>query len=1014
MHGTTPDNEHRVQIEHAIRALDAQRALLGDAVVDTALAPLRQQLAALQAPARPSAERKLVTVMFADISGFTALSETMDAESVRELINACFERLVPIVEGYGGTIDKFIGDEIMALFGAPVAHEDHAPRCLGAALDMMQALEAFNAERGVDLGLHFGINSGRVVVGAVGSRERSQYSAMGDAVNLAARLEGESERGDIFVGETTWRLSRARFCFEPLPAVRVKGKREPVAVYRLIGRGDSDSRHAPGRPLVGREREMEKLETLLQNAAEGRGGIAAIVADAGMGKSRLLAELRSRWSNRIAWCEGRGRRDSEGQPLAGLRGMLAQLAAECEPEDPFLRDLMGLPLSAEDRRHIEALEAEQQPARRQAAVLDAIARAAAGDALALIVEDAHWLDPSSMAVIEALATRTDSLPLALLLALRPMSDARAMLWLRSEAPQGVICDLSQLDAGAAASLIDALPQSEALPADLRRRLVARAEGNPFFLEELVRDALDSGLDGAHVPDSVQAVVAARIDRLPAAAKSLLQTAAVVGRDFDLRMLQLLRGDSEAVGPVILDTLRQRGLVRLRGEQTENRLYTFQHAITHEVAYESLLRSERRALHRQVGDLLQDLLPADAVQRPALLAGHFSAAGDHVRAFDQHSEAGRRAAEAYANDEALLHLGEALAHADHAEVDAAIVEHVGETRAEVLARVGRFGEARFTLRALLETCTDTAVRARLRRRIASSLVAERRPVAALEAFEEALAELGADDRGPEWREIQLERLWALYFGDHNEALAELLERLGPAVEAAGDDAQRARMHVAPVMIDLKRHRFAHVGETALARAEKGLRAAHDSGRPALVALAAFGIGIARFARSEFDESVRHLGQALTAAETAGHIERRVMCLTYLALIERRRGCIDACDACVRSALALLDDSPIPMYRALALGNLAWCEWRSGQPWAETLAEADRTLIASGSPSPFAWSVNLLPCALPETAPERRAELARMLLEPPSAALPEPLTDALQHIAAGRPAELLGAASAAGYL
>src|ERR1700748_2403211 len=217
-----------VQIEKlsaAIASLEAQRARLGDAVVDPAVAALRAQLTQLETGPEPAEvdERKLVTIVFADVSGFTALSEKLDPEKVRELLNACFDWLVPVVQKYDGTIDKFIGDEIMAVFGAPVAHEDDAERALRAALDMMDAIVAFNHANGAELGLHIGINTGLVVAGEIGGRDRRDYSVMGDAVNLAARLEDASSVGEIFVGPATYRQTQRLFDFELVAPLQLKG-----------------------------------------------------------------------------------------------------------------------------------------------------------------------------------------------------------------------------------------------------------------------------------------------------------------------------------------------------------------------------------------------------------------------------------------------------------------------------------------------------------------------------------------------------------------------------------------------------------------------------------------------------------------------------------------------------------------------------------------------------------------------------------------------------------------------
>lgn len=257
------------QLEAAITGLEGQRSLLGDAVVDPAVAGLRRQLQELRQTAAPlpapslEGEYRLVTVMFADLAGFTELSERLGPEQVRQLTNACFEALVPVVERYEGTVEKFIGDAIMAVFGAPVAHENDPERSLRAALEMQEALTAFNQEHGTDLGLHFGINTGQVVAGGIGSAGRQEYGVTGDAVNLASRLEDVSERGEILVGPDTYRLAAPLFEFDALAPVRVKGKAEPVAVYRLRGLkpepGSTRGIEGLRSPLVGREEELCRL-----------------------------------------------------------------------------------------------------------------------------------------------------------------------------------------------------------------------------------------------------------------------------------------------------------------------------------------------------------------------------------------------------------------------------------------------------------------------------------------------------------------------------------------------------------------------------------------------------------------------------------------------------------------------------------------------------------------------------------------------------------------------------------
>ncbi len=290
----------RKELEAAIVALEAQRSALGDAVVDAAVGPMREKLDEItEEAAAPSddGERKVVTVIFADLSGSTALGEVMDPEEIRELINGCFDRLVPVVKKYGGTIDKFVGDNIMALFGAPVAHENDPERALRTCLGMMEELAGFNADNGTELGIHIGVNTGLVIAGGVGSEGDRRYSVLGDAVNVAARLEGASERGEILVGPDTHRLAAPFFEFEDMDAISVKGRDEPVHVYRLLAvrTGHHTTRGIEGlsSPMVGRAAEAQRFERKLSALADGHGGVVGVIAEAGVGKSRFVAEARS-------------------------------------------------------------------------------------------------------------------------------------------------------------------------------------------------------------------------------------------------------------------------------------------------------------------------------------------------------------------------------------------------------------------------------------------------------------------------------------------------------------------------------------------------------------------------------------------------------------------------------------------------------------------------------------------------------------------------------------------------
>ncbi len=755
----------RQQLEQAIAALEAQRPALGDAVVETALAPLRERLAALGQAEAPgpalAGERKLVTVMFADLSGFTALAETMDPEAVRDLMNACFERLVPIVRKYGGTVDKFIGDEIMALFGAPVAHESDPERALRSALEMMDALAEFNVERSTGLDLHFGINTGTVIAGGLGTRERQEYTVMGDAVNVASRLEDVSERGEILVGPDTYRLAAPLFEFQALEPVRVKGKAEPVPVYRLMA-----AKAAPGKargiaglesPLVGRAAEFRALQEAVERLRSGTGGIVTLVGEAGLGKSRLVAELRASLkgqkpgvscdtdaasatspdgapserrflpTNRptdqstnlptyqstnlpisqptsppTRWVEGRCL--SYGSSIAYLlwldvlRGLLGMAADACPtavrdalseqtqtlcPDCigdvfPHLARLMSLPLEPEDEALVRDLDGEERKSRTFHAVETLIESAAQQRPLVVVCEDLHWADPTSLELLEQLLPVVDRAPLLFICVFRP--ERKHGCWrVRETAARDyhlrhtdlVLDSLSTVESQ---KLVGNLLRVEGLPQQLRGRILSHAEGNPFYVEEIIRSLIDDGAivrDGLSgrwqatrsvadiaIPDTLHGVLMARIDRLQEETKRVLQLASVIGRLFFYRVLAEIAREQQTLDGHLL-TLQQEEMIRERARAPELQ-YIFKHQLTQEAAYNGLLKKERRLFHRQVAEALERLFTDRIEEQVGLLAYHWERAEEPEKATHYLLRAGDQARLAYAHVEAIDYYQRALA------------------------------------------------------------------------------------------------------------------------------------------------------------------------------------------------------------------------------------------------------------------------------------------------------------------------------------------------------------------
>ncbi|MCP4536628.1 MAG: AAA family ATPase [Chloroflexi bacterium] len=706
----------REQLEQAIAHMEAQRAILGDAVVGAALGPLRRKLTELEETERETTptltgERKLVTVMFADISGFTALAETMDPEAVRDLMNGCFEQLVPVVEKYGGTVDKFIGDEVMALFGAPVAHENDPERALRAALEMMNALAGFNVERGTDLGLHFGINTGLVIAGGLGTRERQEYSVMGDAVNLAARLEGASERGDIFVGPDTYRLTEPLFEFETLEPIRVKGKAEPVAIYRLLA-----IKAIPGQvrgieglesSLVGREAEFRTLTKAVERLQSGVGSIVTIVGEAGLGKSRLAAEIRrsSLAIQNLNWFEGRClsyggsiaylpwldvlRGLLEVTPdddLAVVRDVLQEYVQTLCPERfddvfPYLSWLMSLPLEDEFEVMVRNLGSKALQVVTFRAIETLFESAATQHPLVIVCEDLHWADPTSLELLEELLALTNRVPLLLICLLRPETEHGCWrikeIAARQYRHRHTDLWLEPLSASESNTLVGNLLHTEGLPPELQERILSQAEGNPFYVEEILRSLMDSGaivqdettgrwrmtreVAAITIPDTLRGVLIARIDRLQEETKRVLQLASVIGRLFFHRVLAEIAQEEHQLDDHLL-TLQQEEMIREQARIPELE-YIFKHQLTQEAAYRGLLRKERRIFHRQVAEALERLLPERIEEQVELLAHHWEQAEEPEKATAYLVRAGQKAAGRYANTEALANFQRALALAE---------------------------------------------------------------------------------------------------------------------------------------------------------------------------------------------------------------------------------------------------------------------------------------------------------------------------------------------------------------
>ncbi len=694
-------------------------------------------------------ERRLVTVLFADFVGFTALADELDAEVLQELVSGIFEDLAEQAIRYDGTIEKFIGDAIFVIFGAPLAHEDDPQRALRTALAMQRAFAEHAArtkrERGIELGLRFGVHTGMVVAGAVrpGAARGAEYGVMGDTVNIASRLQSQAAPGEIYVTQATFRLTQREFSFREVGPVELKGKEQPVLAYALTGeRADVRVSIELNAPLVGRWMELSRLDLAYQSARVGRTEVVLISGEPGIGKSRLMSEfIGLAASDETAPAEDRPRvmrwtfsRVNQRSYAGFIEPILVELGI-----DPAVAD--GLPLlqaKLKDLRfpspelvaprlaqflHLAgaeepANESEQWKRSMFLVVYDALAALARERPLLYVLEDLHYADSASLDLLRFVMSRASRVPLLFLLAQRlSPGSPEAALPARTNFTQIVLEPLPDEEA---ARIVESTV--EWMPAELRDKIVARAGGNPFFIEESIRSLVESGAvsrdesgewrlvgrpSALEVPATLHAVIAARIDRLPPVARECIQIASVIGQRFGDRVLRAAGGDrvADAVDALIAADLV---LEAAPGERREGR-YRFKHAVTQEVAYNTLLVRRRVELHRRVAAAFETVL-ADQIRDfyPAL-AHHYLMGDVPEKAASYSWKASQRAVSIHAHVEALryaeqaVELFEKLRRADDAVHALHLIARVHRYRGENGAALAAYERA---LRLLQETHAES--------------------------------------------------------------------------------------------------------------------------------------------------------------------------------------------------------------------------------------------------------------------------------------------------------------------
>ena len=981
----------REQLEQAIIIQESLRPTLGDALVDATIAALRQKMATLE-DAPPVEQRKQATVLFGDISGYTAISETLDAEEVKEMMNALWARLDKAITDHGGTVVAHMGDGVMAVWGAQTAHEDDPERAIRAALLMQEEVSGFvasslcfiggigkSAENPPSLRMRIGINTGPVILGTVATTK--EFTALGDTTNLAARLEHAAPIGGILIAHDTYRQVRGAFDVQPLKPISVKGKSEPIQVYvverakpRAFRPGTRGVEGVETR-MIGRHSEFDYLLDALQTVIEDRAlQMVTVLGEAGLGKSRLLYEFDNKvelMPEHIQVFNARATEstrelpyalahdlfsfrfeilDSDPQVVAREKleqGMLAALGASEEAlvQAHFIGHLIGLDFSASP--HLSGIlnDAKQIRDRAFHYATQFFASVGRERPLVLYLDDLHWADDGSLDFVEHVARTCTDVPLLILCLSRPTLLEQRPAWGEGLAKHARLA-LQPLSKRESRQLVEEiLRQAENVPQELRDLIVGGAEGNPFYLEELIKMLIDqkviepgeelwhvdsSRLAEVRVPPTLTGVLQARLDGLVLWEKIVLQRASVVGRKFWDNAVEYLEADAaeirsnmcDVTAHTTLEVLRNKELIFARASSAfaGTNEYIFKHALLRDVTYESVLMRERRKYHKQIAKWLVERSGERAGQYAATIAGHFERGAEIERSIEWYGRAGQQAREGYALATAIGFYRKALEFSAATKVDEGTTSWGAqrlkwyEGLAEALWWQARFSEAVEAYKAMLEVAEDEGdVLAQARACNGMALVEERQ----------------GDNRASLESAKCAERL-AGGMSPTPEALTEMaaaLNRQGSVLYRLGDVQAGMAMGEKALTIS------SALGQSGRRERAGGLRA----------------LGVAHLMLGQFEQSYSYLEQARDLYLELG--DRRGVSNMMMTMGEtvRQRGDYAAAAGLYQEALTIARSIGEHTGQIICLNNLAGARLGLGDYAA---AEADlRQVISMAGPSAY---------------------------------------------------------------
>ncbi len=996
----------------------------------------RELLSKLESAASTGAmqgERRTVTMLFCDVQGSTTAAEQLDPEEWAEIMNGAFEHLIAPVYRYEGTLARLMGDAILAFFGAPIGHEDDPERAVRAGLEILESIgpyrEEISRKWGVEFDVRVGINTGLVVVGAVGSDLRVEYTAMGDAVNVAARMEQTAAPGTVQISASTRALVERLFLFESLGAKEVKGRSEPVEAHRVV--------KALARPetirgiegldaeMVGRDGELEQILQSLRDVVAGQGRIVSVQGEAGLGKSRLVAEAKAALHEQNAehlWVTGRSLSYETTVPLASVQRMMRQIvgvSADADPASlwhgvdqaarqvlpgrvgevaPFIGALLGADVPTDLMSKVEYLEPGRLRSEAFRAIGELLAAMANETPIIAVFEDLHWADSASIDFAMDLLGLIEHAQIGLVFVFRPRRNEPS--W---EVHEAAVRDhgyayeaiqLSPLDTDEARSLVSALLNIDGLPDRVRELILSKSEGNPYFLEEVIKSLIDRGVlihEGDRwvatseivsitVPDTLSAVITTRLDSLDDTSRRVAQASSVLGREFRYDELAAVLSDLSTTDEGLV-SLQRREILR-ETARIPKRRYRFRHALMQQAVYDTVLLRKRTEIHAVIADFLERLHP----ERVEDIADHHLAARQPERALPHLVEAGSRALSSYALPEAIHRFQQALEILDDQEAAAGtslrvVLEGIGRAKemkfdfdgaAEVYARLRREGHERGDLAMGLSGRNKSALISGMMFADADSALDE------LAATEEAARAASEESGLAEACMYQCFLRTARGEFDQVEFYMSELTALGEKLQDS-ETMLFGMVHLANTLT------FATKAGLAIEKGEKALAKAEEFGNLKFQAeILTMGLPFAHLQRGEVETALSYVERGLEIAAQIGHHGAEVFAAIVQGKVAMGQGYYADALALFRRAEDAAQATGMPPYIALGKCVTGTCYSSIGGPYHEQATEIHtQTLEISDMPmgdqmGAWVWS-EIGHCALASGDVETAEELFHRALD-----------------------------------